>query len=1250
MPSQSKVIDALNRYLKTTDVNVTLNEGGVCSGLTINRLLEKASGKGNEFFDNQDKFANLRRIDYQSEASLVSEFCRNVVILNSPDDYQIGTKQFDLDKIFKMFGKNIRKKYFLGLHINQDNFITTYPELFHEGDLVYLFGPDHAIGLYIESGVYHVYDSNNGERVFETPGLLFERIQASLKTKNIDAGNLDLSAVIFSNPTAVPSEEKLTVYPSKKMIADSMFPNAGNNSDPAQLIAINRSLILSSELNDYEMVVALLEKGADPYQKVGSINAFIKSCSDAPDIARLFMQRKQPNHFDQYGGILASILAGNEDLFNELCGLLPISEIARYEFLETACSRGNVSILKRLLALSAKTDFSYKDKANKTLLVIAAENGQLEVIKHLLTLEEIRNSKIMLHEALFAAIRHGHLPIIKLLVPECGAASEIVPAALSAAISCGHKRAVTMLLEYGFIPSIMDLKNALEKYNVGVFQVAFTEFAKNRQETEIKFIEAILKTDVASLTILLNTLGRQQMTVGGFTRVDLLTLACKTGNATILQLLLQRSEFEDLLPQVGAKLLLLACLAGQPDLVTVLTSRGATISAEEKINFDNTLNSACKTGDLDCVLALMLAGVDPQATDTAVDLALRKDYPKLIVAMLEAIPGHKLKPKLAEKLLLNACLRGGDYAFVLQTLFNKNVSPHIKVTWNNESLALLDIAARKNKPEIICLLLNNRVDPQQCKSQFFIAKLMLQAARHGQIEVFKSLEKQGTSWALKCNISDNNAVHLLDEALNAGYPKMACYLLDHGIDPKNGKDGGLYALTKACEKGYVDCVEKLVPKLPDDCLDTINLQQIFINACETGNASALDAVIAAGLDSKKASVLELINDALFAAIAHGQTHIARKLIEYGAAGSYRKNCKTALHYACETKQKDIVNFILAKDAKKRYCHYGNDFIAVLHKLYNNDSNEIPTTKMWPQILQSALMHGHHAVYAYVFNQKDTLSSIKSGNHPKHQLNSRMIALSSYNSVSQKISADKVLPVDVPLAPSSNELLDYASKQRKFDVVLKLLTNGADILKADDKGLKVFERACACNAKEVVKFLLDKNVVDFTNSEQLSSALKIASVFTHKELVAMLLEKYRASGCSAKSLLVAAIKDRDWHSAAAILETMNPNLDEATIVMLQQYRYQIRDSFIDMMKNFDDVRPDASIYLADAKTRLKSLCTKSNALGQLLSTPVNRFSFFFCMQEDDMHNKITGSISLVRQTLADIEKLEARPPSPAPRIA
>lgn len=163
MPAQSKIIDSLNRYLTTTKINLSLNDEGICGGIVVLYLLEKAAQREQQFFSKLRKIARLRRADYSAEASFVSEFCRDVELCFRPGKYKHGIVQGNLDKILQLFGKTVKKKYQLWLSANKAQFCEIFNDTIKEGELIYLAANKHATGIYKNDGKFYSYDPNGDE-------------------------------------------------------------------------------------------------------------------------------------------------------------------------------------------------------------------------------------------------------------------------------------------------------------------------------------------------------------------------------------------------------------------------------------------------------------------------------------------------------------------------------------------------------------------------------------------------------------------------------------------------------------------------------------------------------------------------------------------------------------------------------------------------------------------------------------------------------------------------------------------------------------------------------------------------------------------------------------------------------------------------------------------------------------------------------------------------------------------------------
>ncbi len=1334
MPSQGKIIDSLNRYLATTKVNLTLNNNGICGGVVVLYLLEKAAQREPQFFAKLKKMSRLKRTEYAAEASFVSEFCRNVELCFEPHVYQQDVRQGNLDKILQMFGKSVKKKYQLGLSANKAKFCEICTDAIKEEELIYLSANQHAVGLYKKGGKFYTYDPNGDEDhdvIADSVEQLYDQLREYFFYETNDTSNLDLEIFIFSNPNLSPAEQLQGTYPDKKAIVANLFNKDLNAQDAQYKKALNTSLALSCKGNDFEMVGDLINRGADPFEpyQAGKHSPFKLACMiGALDVVIKILRLENPTPTDALlkECLEMSVLYGQTKIFFEL-----MSSGIQYDFnkpnnngdtlIHLAAHAYHPDMLKTMLAISPAFNVLSVNNDHQTPLLIAASEGREKHVTVLLANQEVLDNKAGLIEACKAAAKAGSWSIVKKLLTHVSA-QEIGLDLLENAAENGHEILIAELLNCGIKPTLELVKKILLKCKLNIIETIFRRCDETLFNSfEYQLFTSILERNKIKLALLMSQQKTfDASTLSNFPPSRIIQLIVTVGADDMLNSILRYDAFRDAIKAINSQLLIKSCQLGHVQCAATLIKHGATV-VDQKEQMRQLLRDACKKGDFEVVSAVMIAGFDPLSVTTVdeitcsfVELTYLSNYPDVVAELLKFSSLSKLSEDLYKKLVRYASKNG--HLDILKALMPQVIASNNPVYLSEFYRALEDSLTAK-QAETTCYLLNNGFNPNNNNDKESLAKLIVKSIWYGQITVLNTLIK-----ITGCRLSDqivikNKTYYLFEEALKNKQADMVLYLLNSGVEPKTHNENMINALTLACKNGFVEVTKQLRIKMPNITIEKNNVREIFLNACKTDNLNVINALIAAGFDVKDAQNLPLMIEGLFAAIEQGYKQIVVELIKLGASLKSNHNGKTTLQIACEKGQKNIVNYILQESAVKP-INGDADFFQTLRHIYLSRNVPVSIEQQCYDLLQHTFELGHHAVYEWVFNQKDHLERLKKGQHPKGAINTSIAYLNQFETMKEKVEVarhhrllvnvindikDKNNPIQNNLQnenngtqtqgiqrlpdnsgnvsvdgrlslfekslnfpcppslksfnvnhPNPHVLLDYASKQGKANVVVKLLENGANLSKAKLSGFEILARACLYGDFKVVQQLLNRNI-DFINNHALISnqtdnkkidqldteshvPIKIAAAFGHHQIVALLINKYVEKNAQKNKdavldeLINIAIKDKNWYLFAAILESMPyKSLNEQAIKKYQPFRYEIRDAFIASMKDIDK----EDDYRNDASMRLNNLTGPNNALGQLLQTPVSQIRFLFTTTEDGLGNKITKSIAKIHEEVAKV---------------
>ncbi|HUI68417.1 MAG TPA: ankyrin repeat domain-containing protein [Nitrospirota bacterium] len=249
------------------------------------------------------------------------------------------------------------------------------------------------------------------------------------------------------------------------------------------------------------------------------------------------------------------------------------------------------------LFIKAEINLDAKNENGKTALIIASENGYVNVLKKLIKLKaaSLNYFDKSGNTALMAASGKGHENIVKLLCENGADVNYTVPSsegaatALQAALDTSdfkeaHMRIVKYLLQNG--------ANVKGRNKAGRFPLIF---AADHGRTEVAGLLIEHGADVNDVD-----------DKGNF---SLLSAACK-GHSGFVALLLEKGANMKMASVDGKTPLMCAVNEGHVDTAKMLLEKGVTVNAKTTRGF-TALTAATRMGNVDAVKILLAYGADP---------------------------------------------------------------------------------------------------------------------------------------------------------------------------------------------------------------------------------------------------------------------------------------------------------------------------------------------------------------------------------------------------------------------------------------------------------------------------------------------------------------------------------------------------------------------------------------------------------------------------------------------------------------
>ncbi|XP_067659947.1 ankyrin-3-like [Haliotis asinina] len=421
-----------------------------------------------------------------------------------------------------------------------------------------------------------------------------------------------------------------------------------------------------------------------------------------------------------------------------------------------AALQGHKGVFDLLVRKGA--DLSLMDLLHNTILHVACEGGNLDIVKYILKQNIVNINSISEYgctPAMKAALK-GHEDVFNLIVKQ-GADLSLVDnegdTILHAACKGGNVKIVKYVLDHGSVGINLRGKDMFTPIMIAAYKGHKDIF----HELEKKNADLLFRD------------GDQN---------NILHLACKGGNIEIIKHILTTYSMDvnDIGFQ-GSTPIMLAASEGRKDMFDVLLQSGADLSHVDYSRY-NILHMACRGGNMELVkhvLAQNIVEINSRSNDGSSP------------AMEAAYEGHTN----VLKLLLS---EGADMTFV-----------------SDENDNILHAALNSKRMDTVKYVLTNDFVDIDSRNNDGITAVML-AVQGGLAEIFDLMVRKGANMSL-VNEDKQTILHM---ACEEGHSEIVKYILTENVVNINGRDdGGKTPVQMAAEQGYLDIVALLEGKGAD---------------------------------------------------------------------------------------------------------------------------------------------------------------------------------------------------------------------------------------------------------------------------------------------------------------------------------------------------------------------------------------------------------------------------------------------------
>lgn len=716
----------------------------------------------------------------------------------------------------------------------------------------------------------------------------------------------------------------------KLLIKNKAFINARSNKGITALWA-------ASEQGHSEIVEFLLkQEDIQPFYPLGQTHLWIAACFGHLKTVETILSFDPTliDYVDDNGNSPLYIAAANGhlavvELLIKNGANVNLEDQEQKSPLCAACKFNRIEVVKLLLQQKNIKYYSTSSNDFVTPINIAAGTGRIEILNLLIT--KLKADQLPIAYAnpgMLYACNEGKFEVVKYLAQQ-GCSLDTTDddgvSVMGYALFNGHKKLAIWLIENGANVNLADnwgktafaqacwkgslaIAKLLQQHGCDCNQQGYDQRSPFHLACEYGHLEVCEWLLTQKVNI--HTLSRDSTPLIG---------ACVRSRDAIIKLLLEQNVNVNQQTKIsGITALQVACLNSDLALVKKLLANKANINLANHAG-ESPLYIACERAILAYQVAidkgdeikhqvfirsLLKMGADIQhcnaAGQTVLELALENKCKDLIKLLLDHNPQQTLQ----------AACRDGKLAIVKLCLEN-NVSIIFKN--DNKDLSAIEMATKHGHDEIVNLLIEHDAKNPNEALKFTkeeALKLLYLACCHGKYQVMKLLIEKYRIRASELNklIEDKTLLYISCEN---GYVEVVKYLLSQKVDvDKNSTKQKMSPLHIASYTGNTEIVGLLL--------------QAQARTDRT-NADGNMPLHLAYEQSQQAVVKQLLamagekHQALLIACRLGQKYLVQQILKADDQNIINKadlknDCKTALHYICETGNVAIADLLIAAGA------------------------------------------------------------------------------------------------------------------------------------------------------------------------------------------------------------------------------------------------------------------------------------------------------------------------------------------------
>eukprot|EP01038_Epipyxis_sp_PR26KG_P011037 gene11037-14820_t len=612
--------------------------------------------------------------------------------------------------------------------------------------------------------------------------------------------------------------------------------------------------------------------------------------------------------------------------------------------------------MSKLIAIGC--DANYRDKKGMSAIMIAAQEGHMDIIFLLISLGcDVNDKTNEGSSAIMFAAQKGHVDVISLLISygcDVNDKDNNGWSAFMVAALLGRVNVISLLISHGC--------DVNDKDNEGMSALMI---AAQRGQLDVI-------TSLTSHGCDLNDKNNNGKSA--------IRTAAEKGHVDAVKLLISHGCDVNTRDNEGMTPIMIAALQGHIDIIFVLTSHGCDMNTKNNKGMSAMIYAALQ-GHIDIIFLLISLGcnVNDKANNgwSGLMIAVKQSHLNMISLLISHGCDLNDKDNDGESAIMMAAKEG--HLDVIALLISHGCDVNSK---DNNGRSAIMLAAKEVHLDVVNLLISHGCDVNSKDNDGWSALAI--ATKEGHIDVVNLLISHGCD----VNSKENNGISPIMVATVQGHVNMVSLLISHGCDVNNKDNNGMSAFTYALvsvyhnERSLLDVISLLISN-GFDLKDKNNYDEFFMQF--VGGLSDIDVIsllISHGYDVNHKDNIGM--SAILLAAKDGRVDVTSFLISHGCDVNDKNNKdQSAIMFAALKGCKETVSLLisLGSDVNGK----DNDgmspllsaallgHIDVVHLLISQGSDVNDKRNDGLSVLGAAVGRGHEDIVSFLLRHGADLS-------------------------------------------------------------------------------------------------------------------------------------------------------------------------------------------------------------------------------------------------------------------------------------